>query len=176
MPKPSAGILVYRIKDGVLQVLLAHPGGPYWAKKDAGVWSVFKGEIEEHEEPIAAAQREFKEETSKQLPDTPLIPLGEVKRKDGKVMHVWAVQADYDPLSITSNTFEMEWPPKSGQMQKYPENDRAAWFDAASTPGMMHSAQHTFIERLIDALKAQSIAFSLGSSEDHTATSQPSLF
>src|SRR5262245_35034661 len=119
----SAGLLLYRIQDGRLEVLLAHPGGPIWASRDAGAWSVPKGEIEPGEEPLAVARREYQEETGSPAPPdlARYRPLGEVRQKSGKVVAAWAVEGDLDPTSAVSNTFEMEWPPRSGRRQSFPE-------------------------------------------------------
>lgn len=151
--KLTAGILVYRVQNNVLQVLLAHPGGPFWARKQDGAWSVFKGEPDENEELLAAAKREFHEETSQEFPESAaLIPLGQSKLSGGKTAHVWAMEGSYDPASIQSNDFEMEWPPKSGIMQQFPENDRAEWFDAADASLKMFKGQAVFVERLFETL------------------------
>lgn len=153
MKKFSAGILVYRIKDGQPEVLLAHLGGPFWAKKDEGGWSIFKGELEENERPLEAAKREFKEETAHDAPMGEYIDLGEFKReKDGKTIYAWAVEAEFDPAAIKSNTFEMEWPPRSGKIQEFPENDRAESFSLDQAIPKMHRGQQIFIERLAEKL------------------------
>jgi predicted NUDIX family NTP pyrophosphohydrolase len=124
--KTSAGILLFRRIHGGLEVLLAHPGGPYWARKDEHSWSIPKGEFEA-ESPLEAAKREFGEETGGTITGEP-IPLSPVKQKGGKTVHAFAVEQDFDPAGLTSNTFAMEWPPKSGRVAQYPEIDRAAWF------------------------------------------------
>jgi predicted NUDIX family NTP pyrophosphohydrolase len=123
----SAGLLLYRVRSGAVEVLLVHPGGPFWAKKDLGAWSVPKGEVDADEEPLAAARREFEEETGTR-PDGDFAALSPVRQKGGKTVHAWAVAGDLDPAGIRSNTFEMEWPPRSGRTQAFPEVDRAAWF------------------------------------------------
>src|ERR1700691_2981873 len=122
----SAGLLAYRRKNG-LEVLLAHPGGPFWAKKDDGVWTIPKGLIEGGGEPLATARREFTEETNL-VAASELIPLAPVKQKSGKIVHAWAFEADFDLAKFTSNTFEIEWPPKSGKRKSFPEIDRIAYF------------------------------------------------
>lgn len=129
MPRrASAGLLPYRVREGELEVLIAHMGGPFWAKKDAGAWSVIKGEFEPDEDPIAAARREWTEETGTPAPEGELLALGEVRQNSGKRVHAWAVEApQLDPSAFVSNTFEMEWPPRSGRMQQFPEIDRAEW-------------------------------------------------
>jgi predicted NUDIX family NTP pyrophosphohydrolase len=126
----SAGLLVYRRRGGVLQYLLAHPGGPYWTQRDDGAWTVPKGGIGEGEEPHAAALREFREETG-QAVDGEFAPLAPLKQKGGKTVYCWMVQADLDLGAFVSNDFEMEWPPRSGRMATFPEIDRVAWFDEA---------------------------------------------
>jgi predicted NUDIX family NTP pyrophosphohydrolase len=127
MTKHSAGLLLYRFRDGILEVFLVHPGGPYWEKKDLGVWSIPKGEIDEGEDPLGAARREFEEETGF-MPDGIFRELTPVRQRSGKIVHAWAVQGDCDPAAIQSNTFIMEWPPHSGRQQEIPEVDRGGWF------------------------------------------------
>jgi predicted NUDIX family NTP pyrophosphohydrolase len=130
--KKSAGLLAFRERAGGLEVLLVHPGGPFWAKKDEGAWSIPKGEIADNEEPLAAAQREFAEECGV-APEGDFIPLGSVKQAGGKQVFAWAFRFEFDPATLRSNTFSMEWPPKSGKQREFPEVDRAEWFtlDAA---------------------------------------------
>lgn len=123
----SAGLLLYRIRDGILEVFLVHPGGPFWEKKDLGVWSIPKGVIDEGEEPLEAARREFEEETSLR-PEGIFRELAPVRQRSGKIVHAWAVEGDCDPAAVRSNTFTMEWPPRSGRMQEIPEVDRGGWF------------------------------------------------
>ena len=127
MAKRSAGLLLYRLKNGQPEVLLVHPGGPYWAKKDDGAWSIPKGEYTEGEEPLAAARREFEEETGI-CPEGEAIPLGTIRQPGGKFVTAFAMEGDLDAAAIRSNTFSMEWPPRSGRMQTFPEVDRAGWF------------------------------------------------
>lgn len=127
MPRKSAGLVLFRQGAGELEVLLVHPGGPFWAKKDEGAWSIPKGEIDEGEDALAAARREVQEEIGA-TPDGAFIPLTPVRQAGGKVVHAWAIEGDVDPATITSNTFELEWPPRSGRRQTFPEVDRAAWF------------------------------------------------
>jgi predicted NUDIX family NTP pyrophosphohydrolase len=127
MTKRSAGLLLYRIRKGAMEVFLAHPGGPYWANKDLGVWSIPKGEIDEGEDPLEAARREFEEETGF-CPEGVFRELTPVRQRSGKIVHAWAVEGDCDPAAIRSNTFSMEWPPRSGRQQEFPEVDRAGWF------------------------------------------------
>jgi predicted NUDIX family NTP pyrophosphohydrolase len=125
--KQSAGLLVYRRQAGALEIFLVHPGGPFWAKKDAGAWSIPKGEFGEDEEKLTAARREFREETGLAL-DGAFLELAPVKQAGGKLVFAWAIEQDLDASAIRSNTFAMEWPPKSGQTKEFPEIDRAAWF------------------------------------------------
>jgi len=160
-PKPvkapgrrSAGILLWRRRDDVLEVLLGHPGGPFFAKKDAGAWGVLKGEMEPGEEPIEVARREFVEETGHALPEGPAIELGEIRQKGGKLVVAWAVEGDLDPAAATSNTFEMEWPPRSGRTRSFPEIDRVAWFDMAAARTAINPAQAPFLDRMEAALRA----------------------
>jgi predicted NUDIX family NTP pyrophosphohydrolase len=127
MAKKSAGILLYRIKQNQPEVLLVHPGGPFWAKKDLGSWSIPKGEYEEGEDPLDAAKREVEEETGLKVKG-PFIELAPVKQKSGKLVVAWAAEGDFDPATIKSNEFEMEWPPKSGKRKAFPEVDKAGWF------------------------------------------------
>lgn len=149
----SAGILAFRRRPDGLEVLLAHPGGPFWRAKDAGAWSIPKGEIDPKEEPLAAAVREFQEETDCVLAGD-FLPLGEVKQAAGKVVIAFAVEADIDAGAIRSNSFAMEWPPKSGQMREFPEIDRAAWFDLATARAKINPTQAAFLERLEKVLTA----------------------
>lgn len=131
MSKISAGLLMYRVRSGVLQVFLVHPGGPFWARKDLGAWSIPKGLLDPDEDPLAAAQREFEEETGFKVSEL-FMPLAPVKQHSGKVIQAWAVEGDCDPSAIRSNTFSIEWPPRSDRQQEFPEVDRAAWFRVRS--------------------------------------------
>lgn len=149
--KRSAGLLLYRQRDGLPEVLLGHPGGPYWAKKDLATWSIPKGEYAEDEEPLAAAQREFREETGYPCAP-PFIDLGEVKQPGGKLVHIWACAGDADPAALVSNHFEMEWPPKSGRMRRFPEFDRVAWFGVEEAERRILKGQRGFVERLVQVL------------------------
>jgi predicted NUDIX family NTP pyrophosphohydrolase len=144
--RESAGILLHR--GGATEVLLVHPGGPFWARKDAGAWSIPKGEVEAGETPEAAARREFAEETGTTLPDGALEPLGSVKLKSGKVVHGFAVAGDLDPEAIVSSTFELEWPPRSGRITTFPEVDRAGWFGLDEAREKLNPAQAAFVDRL----------------------------
>lgn len=147
MPKKSAGLLMYRRKNGVLQVFLVHPGGPFWEKKDLGAWSIPKGEYTPEEDPLSAAQREFHEETGLKAhgPFTPLTPL---KQPSGKIIQAWAFEGDCDPKSIKSNTFSMEWSPRSGNVQEFPEIDRGEWFDLEEATQKIQPGQVGFLLEL----------------------------
>jgi predicted NUDIX family NTP pyrophosphohydrolase len=152
MPKQSAGILLYRIRNKTLELFLVHPGGPFFAKKDHGAWSIPKGEFESDEEPLAAAKREFKEETGMELSGG-FIQLASVKQKSGKTVYAWAVEGDIDPEKIKSNNFEIEWPPKSGKMKTFPEIDKAAWFNLNEAFVKINSGQVPLIKELEVKLK-----------------------
>jgi predicted NUDIX family NTP pyrophosphohydrolase len=153
----SAGILLWRrAGDGDVEVLLAHMGGPYWAKKDLGHWTIPKGEIEEGEELTAVARREFWEETGHEVPDVELLELGEIKQKSGKVVLGWAAEGDLDPADAVSNTYEMEWPRGSGRMAEFPEIDRVEWFGMDDARAKLKDAQVPFLDRLAAALAARS--------------------
>ena len=141
-------MLLYRQRDGTLEVLLVHPGGPFWQKRDDGVWSIPKGEIGENETGIDVARREFQEELGTPAPNAALRSLGTVRQAGGKVVHAWAGAGDLDVDRLTSNTFEIEWPPHSGKMQRFPEVDRAAWFDLDAARRKLLPAQRAFIDRL----------------------------
>jgi predicted NUDIX family NTP pyrophosphohydrolase len=148
----SAGVLVYRVVDdgaeGRIEVLLGHMGGPYWAHKDVGAWTIPKGEHEPDEDPFSAALREFEEETGATLPMSAVVDLGEVRQSGGKVVRAWAVEGDLDAATLASNTFELEWPPKSGQMVTVPELDRFEWFDQETARSKIIVAQREFLDRL----------------------------
>ena len=148
MKKLSAGILLYKFAEGQLLVLLVHPGGPFWTKKDLGAWSIPKGEYEEGDDAMAAALRELGEETGLALDGVELVPLDTVKQKNGKVVAAWAVQHDFDVATLVSNTFEMEWPKGTG-MREFPEVDRAQWFAPEEARQKLVAAQAEFIDRLI---------------------------
>jgi predicted NUDIX family NTP pyrophosphohydrolase len=147
--KRSAGILLYRMRGGSLEVLLVHPGGPFWRNKDAGAWTIPKGEHEPEEDPLEAARREFAEELGSPAAGD-AYPLGEVKQKGGKVVAAWWVHGDLDPNELRSNTFQMEWPPRSGRRQAFPEIDRAEWFTTDAARAKLNPAQHAFLDRLLD--------------------------
>ena len=149
VPKMSAGILLHRVTpDGVPEVLLVHPGGPLWAKKDDGVWSVPKGEVEQDSDPATTAEREFTEELGTPPPPGPRIDLGEITQRSGKRVRAWAVAGDLDETAARSNTFEMEWPRGSGRIESYPEVDRAAWFTLSEARQKLNEAQGALIDRL----------------------------
>jgi predicted NUDIX family NTP pyrophosphohydrolase len=154
MPRISAGLLMYRIKDGTVQILLAHPGGPFFAKKDNGAWSIPKGEPNADEDLLLTAQREFKEETGVK-PTGPFIPLKPIKQKGGKVVHAWAFEGDCDPVDIKSNTFSMEWPPKSGRQIEFPEIDRAEFFDLRTARKKIKDRQEGFLDELERILRSK---------------------
>jgi predicted NUDIX family NTP pyrophosphohydrolase len=145
--KTSAGLLLYRVRDQ-LEVFLVHPGGPFWAKKDAGAWSIPKGEIGEDEDPLQAAVREFTEETGFTV-SGPFHPLRPIRQAGGKVVHAWAVEGDCDPAALRSNLFSMMWPPKSSRVQEFPEVDRAAWFNLAEARGRILAGQVGFLDELL---------------------------
>ena len=144
----SVGLLLWRERRGRLEVLLGHPGGPYFAGKDADHWTVLKGEVEADEDLVTVARREFAEETGHQPPDGPFIELGDIRQKSGKLVLAWAVEGDLDPETAVSNTFEMEWPPRSGRVQDFPEIDRVAWFELGEARVKIKAAQAAFLERL----------------------------
>lgn len=153
MPKVSAGILLYRRRGGTLEVLLVHPGGPFWRNKDLGAWSIPKGKAEPGEDLLAVARREFEEETGVQV-EGPFTDLGEVRQRKGKVVYGWAVEGDLDVAAIRSNTFAMEWPPRSGRMQEFPEVDRAAFFGIEEARRKMNPGQVGLLDLLRPARPA----------------------
>jgi predicted NUDIX family NTP pyrophosphohydrolase len=148
----SAGILLYRRKNKQLEFFLVHPGGPFWAKKDAGAWSIPKGEYEEGEDPLQAARREFAEETG-QAVSGDFIPLTPLTQKNHKQVHAWAVEGDIDEKNIHSNTFEMEWPPKSGKKQSFPEVDKGGWFGAETAKEKINERQARLIDEVVEIIK-----------------------
>jgi predicted NUDIX family NTP pyrophosphohydrolase len=150
--RTSAGILLWRRRDGRLEVLLAHPGGPLWAKKDHGHWTIPKGEVEPGEEWTAVARREFAEETGHPLPEGDLVELGEIRQKSGKLVLGYGVQGDLDAATAVSNTYDMEWPPRSGRIQVFPEIDRVEWFGMDEARTRLKAAQVPFLDRLEEAL------------------------
>jgi len=145
----SAGILLWRLRKGRLEVLLGHPGSPYFARMDDGDWTVLKGEVEPGEALEGVARREFEEETGHPIDGAaPMIELGDIRQKSGKVVVAWAVQGDLDPAAAVSNTFEMEWPPRSGRIQVFPEIDRVAWFSLKKARVKIKAAQAPFLDQL----------------------------
>jgi predicted NUDIX family NTP pyrophosphohydrolase len=152
MARRSAGLLLYRRRDGAVELLLVHPGGPLWARRDAGAWSIPKGEVGEGEDPRAVALREFEEETGQPPPQGELVALGEVRQRGGKLVTAWAAAGDLDPAAITSNTFTLEWTPRSGRRREFPEVDRAGWFDPATARDKLLAAQAELVDRLLAAL------------------------
>jgi predicted NUDIX family NTP pyrophosphohydrolase len=176
MPKQSAGLAVYRIKHGTVEVLLGHPGGPFWAKKDIKGWSFPKGEVDhEGDDLLETAKREFEEEIGQPAPAGKAESLGSVKASSGKTIHIWAVEGDLDVSTITSNTFMLEWPPKSGQQLEIPEIDRADWFTLSEAIPRLHQNQADFIPRLIALLKPRFPELELETTASDDST-QASLF
>ncbi|HZO53478.1 MAG TPA: NUDIX domain-containing protein [Bryobacteraceae bacterium] len=147
MATRSAGLLMFRRTGDRFEVLLVHPGGPFWAKKDSGAWSVPKGEYAENEDPLVAARREFAEETGVE-PTGKLIPLTDLRQPSGKILSAWAVEGDCDASKIRSNMFSMEWPPKSGRMREFPEIDRGEWFPAEVARNKILRGQRDFLDEL----------------------------
>lgn len=152
MPKRSAGILLFRRAGAQIEVLLAHPGGPLWKNKDEGAWSIPKGEYKPDEDPLAAARREFQEETGIAITGD-FIPLGEIRQRSGKIVTAWALERDLAPASVRSNTFSMIWPPQSGKSQEFPEIDRAEWFSLDTARRKIIPAQAEFLDRLAGHLR-----------------------
>jgi predicted NUDIX family NTP pyrophosphohydrolase len=156
--RTSAGILLYRHTAEGLEVLLGHMGGPFWARKDAGAWSIPKGEYAEGESAWDAARREFTEELGHPVPSGDPLPLGDVRQSGGKVVTAWALEGDLDPATIRSNTFELEWPPRSGRRQAFPEIDRGAWLSLDAARGLIVTAQAALLDRLVDELPPQALS------------------
>ena len=150
-PRRSAGLLAHRRRGGALEVLLVHPGGPYWQRKDAGAWSIPKGEIDDDEDALAAARREFAEETGA-APDGPFVALPPCKLRSGKVVVAWAVEADLDVDRLRSDTFTIEWPPRSGTMASFPEVDRYGWFGLAEAAVKINAGQRALLDALASTL------------------------
>ena len=148
MPANSAGLLLYRRLDGALEVLIAHMGGPFWARREEGAWTIVKGEHDAEEDAIAAARREFAEGTGAEAPAGPAIDLGEIRQSGGKRVRGWALEGDFDPASLRSNTFEIEWPPRSGRTAEFPEIDRVRWCDPATARRLLVKAQAAFVDEL----------------------------
>jgi predicted NUDIX family NTP pyrophosphohydrolase len=155
MPRRSAGILLYRrTGDGGCEVLVGHMGGPFWAKKDAGAWSIPKGEYLDGEVPFDVALREFEEELGSPVPATEFVPMGEI-RQSGKVLTIWAAEGDFDAATSVSNTFQLEWPPRSGRMQEFPEIDRSAWLPVDDARTALVKGQVPLLDRLLTHLGLQ---------------------
>lgn len=154
MAKTSAGLLLFRRTGSGIELLVAHPGGPIWARRDAGAWSIPKGAVERDEEPLAAARREFHEETGHPPPPGPAIELGEVRMRSGKLVMAWAFEGDLDPRALASMAVEVEWPPRSGRLITVPEIDRVAWLSPQEARRALNPAQATFVDRLLAALGA----------------------
>ena len=150
--RTSAGILLFRHRNGRLEVLLGHPGGPFFTRRDAGYWTIPKGEVDPDEELLAVARREFEEETGQAAPDGDAIPLGSIVQKGGKTVHAWALEGNLDPARSVSNTFEMTWPQGSGRRESFPEIDRVEWFDPAEARHRVKATQIPLIDRLEAAL------------------------
>jgi len=148
MAKESAGLLFFRRRAGALEVLLVHPGGPFWARRDLGAWSIPKGEVLAGEDPLAAARREAREETGLRAAG-PFVPLGAVRQRGGKRVAAWAVEGDFDPAALRSGRFEMEWPPRSGRRQSFPEVDRAAWFGLDEARARILPGQRPLLDALL---------------------------
>jgi len=181
MSKKSAGLLLFRETAAGVEVLLVHPGGPFWAKKDDGAWSIPKGEFADDEEPLAAAKREFEEEMGAP-PAGDFIPLDPVRQPSGKLVFAWAVRSDFDPSSLKSNTFSMEWPPNSGRQQLFPEVDRAAWFELDYARPKILKGQAPFLDQLLKRIESNGgyvrapAARGSGPATSRTQVAQPSLF
>lgn len=154
MPAQSAGLMMYRKRGEVVEVFLAHPGGPFWKNRDEGAWTLPKGLVEDGEDPLAAACREFAEETGIE-PHGPFLPLGAIRQKSGKNVTAWAFAGDADPAAVRCNTFRMEWPPRSGRFVDVPEIDRCDWFDPVTARTKLNPAQSALIDRLLAALAAE---------------------
>jgi predicted NUDIX family NTP pyrophosphohydrolase len=152
MPKKSAGLLMYRRRHGVLEVFLVHPGGPFWQKKDAGSWSIPKGEYTTEEDPLEVAKREFQEETGFKASGE-FVPLTSRKQPSGKIITAWAFEGGCDASTIKSNTFSMEWPPRSGKREEFPEVDRAGWFSIPDAKQKIIKGQSGFVDELVRVLK-----------------------
>jgi len=148
MTVESAGLVLYRVRDGKTEVLLVHPGGPFWKRRDEGAWSIPKGEMGPGESRLDVARREFQEELGVPPPEGEVLPLGSVRQAGGKVVHAWAAPGDLDVSRVSSGTFAIEWPPRSGRTQEFPEVDKAAWFDLDAARRMILAAQGAFLDRL----------------------------
>lgn len=154
-PKRSAGLLLYRRTDGGIEILIAHPGGPFWAKRDEGAWTIPKGLIEDGESDLEVARREFREETGHPAPIDGTFPLGEIQLRSGKIVAGWAAEGDLDPSAARSNLATVEWPPRSGRQIRIPEIDRVAWVSPAEAKRLLNPAQAAFVDRLLEALEGR---------------------
>jgi len=154
VPRQSAGLLLFRENGPALEVLLVHPGGPFWAKKDDSSWSIPKGEFGSDEDPLTAARREFEEETGTS-PEGDFLPLTPLRQPGGKLVVAWALRSDFDTSTLKSNLFSMEWPPKSGRQQQFPEIDRAGWFDIETARRKILKGQAPFLNQLVEAVKTR---------------------
>jgi predicted NUDIX family NTP pyrophosphohydrolase len=154
MPKQSAGLLLYRRRNAGIEVFLIHPGGPFWAKKDSGAWSIPKGEYTTDEDPLAAAKREFEEETGFTAQGN-FVELGAIRQPGGKIITVWTLEGDCNPAQLRSNTFTMEWPPRSGRRIEAPEADRGCWYSIEEARAKLLPGQRPFLDRLLDAISAK---------------------
>lgn len=178
----SAGILLFRIRSDELEVFVGHMGGPFWARKDDGGWSIPKGEYVPDEDAFAAARREFEEETGSPPPAGPVVTLGELRQPSGKRIVVWAIEGDFDPALLRSNTFKMEWPPRSGREAEFPEIDRAEWFSLGVARRKLVKGQVAFLDRLEECLRASGRAqaprrdHATPASDSGFVQTQPSLF
>ena len=152
--KKSAGLLLYRENSAGLEVLLVHPGGPFWQKKDDGSWTVPKGEFDDNEDPLQAAKREFEEETGAAPPDGEYLPLKPIKQPSGKTVYAWAIDGDFDPANLRSNMFPVEWPPNTGKLQQFPEIDRAAWLRPEIAKRKITKGQAPLIDQLLTIVNA----------------------
>jgi predicted NUDIX family NTP pyrophosphohydrolase len=157
MSKTSAGLIMFRVREKEIEALLVHPGGPFWNKKDEGAWFIPKGELNPDEDPLAGAKREFEEETGLK-PEGAFLPLGSVRQKSGKTIFAWAFEGDCDPAQLKSNTFTIEWPPRSGRQQEFPEVDRGAFFTITQAKEKMHPVEFPLLTRLEEILKTRKSA------------------
>jgi len=153
----SAGLLPFRLRGAALELLIAHMGGPFWARRDEGAWSIIKGEYDEREDPYAAALREFQEETGAPPPSGPALALGELRQRGGKRIAAWAVEGEFDVSRLASNTFELEWPRGSGRVREFPEIDRAAWFDCDTARRKLVPGQVPFVDALAQRLSERAL-------------------
>lgn len=155
----SSGLLMYRVSDGVLEVLIAHMGGPFWMRKDAAAWSIPKGEHSAEEDPLAVAYREFEEELGKAAPSGETIELGTIRQPSGKIINVFALCGDFDPSEVASNRFDLEWPRGSGNVKSFPEIDKACWMDCATARNKLVKGQLGFIDRLVKSIRDRGECF-----------------